>query len=163
MKKWKLKRKQDLFGGKMILCDLKNSQHYIKPYIDLRNQNKEQLLTDTVSEDETKLWLKSANVCVKVALENDELIGAAILYFDKAGEVAIFVKHKRSGVGTALLKEIQVQAQNENLKKLWVWVSDTNIASKKLFEKNKFNADGPCSRLFAGIIYYGVVYKMEIV
>lgn len=147
----------------MILCNLKNSQHYIKPYIDLRNQNKEQLLTDTVSEDETALWLKSANVCVKVAIENDELIGAAILYFDKAGEVAIFVKRKHSGVGTALLKEIQVQARKENLKNLWAWVSNSNIASKKLFEKNKFNADIPCSRVFAGIICYGVIYKMEII
>ena len=163
MKKWKLKRKRDHFGGKMILCNLKNSQHYIKHYIDLRNQNKEQLLTDSISEDETILWLNSANVCVKVAIENDELIGAAILYFDKAGEVAIFVKHKRSGVGTALLKEIQVQAQNENIKNLWAWVSNTNIASKKLFEKNKFNADMPCSRVFAGINYYGIIYKMEII
>ena len=147
----------------MILCDLKDALYLTDQYVKLRNLWAKNLLTDDVNEKETLEWLHEKSVVILVACEEDEVVGASILYLEKEGEIAIFVKRKRSGVGTTLLKEIQAQAKNKNIKKLWAWISDTNIASKKLFEKNKFNADKPCSRVFSGTIYNGMVYEMEII
>ena len=117
------------------IVNLRDEPQYICQYVDLRNANKELLLSGDVGVDETAWWLKESGAHVLIATENDELVGAVVVYLQKDAETAIFCKYKRRGIATALLNEAKKTVQTMYL---WAWVADENAASRGMFLKNGF-------------------------
>ena len=101
------------------IIDLKKNEFFIAQYVDLRNRYVELLLTNPISVPETKEWLACEDVEVRCLIQDNVLMGAAILYLNKKGEVAFFVKEPKKGIGTKLLKIIEEVAKGRKLNSLW--------------------------------------------
>lgn len=150
------------FGGKMIVLDLRDALHLVGQYVSLRNASADRLLSAAVNEEQTLGWLHTRDVVVKVACEDEKMLGAAVLYVEKGGEVAVFVDARRRGVATALLVDVTEAAREKNMQKLWVWVADDNEPSKKLFEKCGFTFVQKSTKSFDGAEHNGVILAVEI-
>ncbi len=92
-------------------------------------------------------------------MKNNNLIGVAILYLSKGGEVSFFAKEKNVGVGSKLLNIIDEIAKDNNLESVWGWVLENNSIAKRVFEKMEFKNEGICKRVYMGKILKGVIYK----
>lgn len=147
----------------MTIHDLKGTHCLIDQYVRLRNKYAENLLTNYVSNQETLDWLHKKSVVVFVACEGDELVGALVLYIEKEGEIAVFVKNKRRGIATVLLENAKQYAKGEKMKKIWAWVATTNKASNVLFQKNGFYCISKSRKSFSGMEQNGATYMLEIV
>jgi N-acetylglutamate synthase-like GNAT family acetyltransferase len=146
----------------MILCDLKDALYLTDQYVKLRNLWAKNLLTDDVNEKETLEWLHEKSVVVLVACEEDEVVGASILYLEKEGEIAIFVKYPMQGIATILLRSMKELARLYQLQYIWGWVEEENIASSTIFLKNGFNEMEKKSRQYKDMIVKGCVYQYGI-
>lgn len=122
----------------MKVLRLRDESNYLEEYIVLRNHLKKFLLANSVNLEETKDWLNYFDVEVIIAIENKKLLGACILHIYRDGEVSIFTRTSRNGIGTILLNEIEKYAIQRKFKSIWAWISDTNIASQNFFKKNEF-------------------------
>ncbi len=123
----------------MKIINLADALEYVAQYVALRNAHAKALLTHLVTEEETLWWLYHANVDVEVALRNEELIGAVVLYLDKNAEVTIFTKYSQEGIGGELLQYMLAQrAPMYQLTSVWAWVTCENNASLALFSKCGF-------------------------
>lgn len=138
----------------MKIINLADSLEYVAQYVTLRNAHAKALLTHLVTEEETLWWLHHAKVDVEVALRNEELIGAVVLYLDKNAEVTIFTKYAQEGIGGELLQYMLAQrAPMYQLTSVWVWVACENRASLALFSKYGFHLkeeifkENGCTRL----------------
>jgi len=142
------------------IINLADAKCLIEQYVDLRNMYKKELLTDIVTVSETINWLKHARVHVVVAVDCNELIGAATLYLDKNAEIAIFTKKHRSGVASALLNNIKLDARDIFLlNDIWAWIADNNVKSSNLFEKNGFIKKMSICKQYNGKLFSGGVYE----
>jgi len=152
-----------LFGGVMItIVNLLDEPQYLNQYILLRNSNNKKLLTACVNVDDTLVWLKDERQKVFLACENEVLLGVCIIYFSKENEVSIFVKEYKKGIGTQLLAYVKEVAESTNIKSLWAWIEDGNIASYKLFNKNGFNYKKDKKKFFNGQEYFGKIYEVKL-
>lgn len=142
------------------IVNLIDMPRFVVEYVDLRNRYTKELLTSIVTVDETMVWLNSANVHVLIAENGDELLGAIILYLDKNAEIAIFTKKHRSGVASALLNNIKLDAKDIFLlNNIWAWIADNNIKSSNLFEKNGFVKKTSSCRTYNGKLFNGGIYE----
>jgi GNAT superfamily N-acetyltransferase len=144
------------------IIDLKKDKSFIAPYVDLRNRYIELLLTNAVTVTETKEWLTNKDVEVRCVIEDNILIGAVILYLKRKGEIAIFVKDQKRGIGTELLKVIEKVAKEKNLNSIWAWVLKDNFIAQRVFEKNGFVKEGTNEREYKAIIKHGIKYKKNL-
>lgn len=144
------------------IIDFKKDESFIAQYVDLRNRYIELLLTNTVTVTETKEWLTNKDVEVRCVIEDNVLIGAVILYLKRKGEIAIFVKDQKRGIGTELLKVIGKVAKEKNLNSIWAWVLKDNFIAQRVFEKNGFVKEGANEREYKGIIKHGIKYKKNL-
>jgi len=122
----------------MKIIDLKNNNNFLKQYIDLRNEHKNLLLSLPVTLAETKKWLKTTDIEVRGIVQNDILTGVVILYLEKNGEIAVFVRYPNRGLGTKLLSVIEKVAEQKGLFFVWAWISKDNLVSRHVFEKDGF-------------------------
>jgi len=74
------------------LIDLKQNICLAPDYVRLRNEHSEALLTERVGIAQTEAWLAEDCVEVRCLVEGKELLGAAVLYLNKKGEIAFFSK-----------------------------------------------------------------------
>jgi len=85
-----------------------------------------------------------------------------ILYLDKEGEVAFFVKKRNRGLGSQLLKVIEDVAKEKRLNSLWAWVTSSNLAAQKTFAKNGYLLEGETERRFRNKIFRGFVFRKKV-
>lgn len=145
-----------------LITDLRRSPLFVGQYVALRNRYADLLLSTEVGVEETERWLRDAGVAVLVATEGEELLGAAVLYLRRAGEVAFFTGHPRRGVGSALLRALEKEASARGLESLWGWTLEDNIAARAAFERCGFAESGLSERAFGGERRRGVKFVKAI-
>ena len=146
-------------SDKEKIIDFKKHEDFIEQYVDLRNSYTELLLTAPVNISDTKEWLKRNDIEVRGILHDDILSGVVILYLNRSGEIAFFVKEKGQGVGSKLLKIAETVARERKLKSLWAWVLVGNFIAQRVFEKSGFLKEGISERQYKSIIKQGYTYK----
>ena len=144
------------------IIDLKKDEFFIPQYVELRNHYADLLLTNSVSVDETREWLAREDVEVRCLIEDNVLMGAAILYLNKKGEVAFFVKEPKKGIGVKLLKIIEEVAKGKKLNSLWAWVMSSNLAAQKTFIKNGYLLEGETEKRFKDKVFPGFVSRKKL-
>jgi predicted acetyltransferase len=144
------------------IIDLKKDEFFIPQYVELRNHYVDLLLTNAVTVDETKEWLVKENIEVRCFVDQHVLIGVVILYLNKGGEVAFFVKNRHRGVGSQLLKVIEEVAKGRKLNSLWAWVMSSNLAAQKTFIKNGYLMEGETERRYRNKILQGFVFRKKL-
>jgi ribosomal protein S18 acetylase RimI-like enzyme len=144
------------------IIDLKKDEFFVPQYVELRNHYVDLLLTDSVTVDETKEWLVKANIEVRCFVDNHVLVGVVILYLDKEGEVAFFVKNRNRGIGSQLLKVIEEVAKEKRLNSLWAWVMSSNLTAQKTFTKNGYLLEGETEKKFRNKIFRGFVFRKKV-
>lgn len=147
---------------KNTVIDLKNAINYIDQYVRLRNSYTKLLLTSPVSIVETREWLKKNDIEVWGIVENNILLGIAILYLSKDGEISFFAKDQNKGIGSKLLSIIENVASNKGLKYVWSWVLSDNHIAHRVFEKKGFTKEKADDREYNGMIKNGIEYKKRI-
>lgn len=142
---------------------MKERQNLVNQYVNLRNKYVHLLLTSFVNVENTIEWLNKANIEIKGLIEDNILLGVGILYFDREGEITIFVKESNKGVGSRLLSIIQEIAAKRGLNSIWAWVLEENVPAQRMFEKNGFKKEGITVRNYKGILRKGIrfVKKLE--
>lgn len=144
------------------VVDLKNNEVYLKQYVDLRNSYKALLLTNPVTVKQTEDWLKIEDIEIRCIVENNIVIGVVILYINKGGEIAFFVKTPGRGVGSNLLQVIEPIAREKEMRSIWAWVLSSNMAAQKAFTKNGYMFEREQKRIFKNKEYNGIVYRKEL-
>ena len=141
------------------VIDLKKRPRFLDQYITLRNTHAEFLLTSPVTYSDTKKWLLNNHIEIRGLIQNDILLGATILYLDREGEIAFFVKQPNTGIGSNLLMIIQEVAHQKGLNSVWAWVLRDNAIARRTFEKNGFLKMEPAERIYKGAIKQGITYR----
>jgi len=144
------------------IIDLKREDLFIPQYVDLRNRYAQLLLSKPVTVAETKAWLLRESVEVRCLIEEDVLVGAVVLYLNKDGEVAFFVKEPKKEVGSQLLRLIEKVAAEKELGSLWAWVLTTNLAAQRTFLRNGYRLEKECSKKYNDQVLNGLIYRKMI-
>lgn len=131
----------------------------VEQYVAIRNSYLDLLLTGPVTVAETREWLRKARVKVLGLAAGQNLLGAAILYLDRANEIAFFVKEPGKGVGTRLLEIVVDEARRSGLDKVWAWALKRNLPAQKSFEKAGFSKAGETTRTCGGRPEQGIEYR----
>jgi ribosomal protein S18 acetylase RimI-like enzyme len=146
--------------GRVI--NLKSEGSFIAQYVELRNKYCDLLLTESVNIEETKKWIKSENVEVVGVVKGDALLGAAILYLHRAGEIAFFVRTPNHGTGSNLLKLLERIARDRGIVNMWAWVLEENIAAQRTFIKAGYALEKESSKYFERRLRKGVVFRKTV-
>jgi N-acetylglutamate synthase-like GNAT family acetyltransferase len=145
-----------------MIVDLKKSPEFINQYVLLRNRFLDLLLTDKVTEEDTKNWLKNKNVEVICSIEENVLIGACIIHLYREGEITIFVKKSRKGTGTLLLKEVESVAKKKGLNKIWAFTRSDNSKAENFFLINGYHKKGSEMKKHKTVEVLGTVFEKKI-
>lgn len=148
--------------AKVKTVDLRKDEFFISQYVDLRNTYMEFLLTTPVTITETKEWLLTKDVEVRCLVQNNILIGAAILYLNKRGEIAFFVKKQKRGIGSRLLEIIEEVAREKTLGSVWAWVLLSNVNAQKAFIKNGYFLEKEGKKKYHNKTLKGFVFRKMI-
>ena len=143
----------------MRVVDIKKEHFFMEQYMNLRNRYADALLTACVDREGTEKWLAGENVEVRGLAEGDTLMGVVILYPDKEGEIAFFVREPNSGIGTVLLAVIEEVARSNGLSYVKSWTLKDNAIAQRVFEKSGFFQMGKENREFRGTILAGIRYQ----
>lgn len=147
----------------MYIIDLKNYPELISEYVLLRNRFVKLLMTQPVGYEDTSLWLKRKDIDIRCAIEHGAVIGAAILYISRKGEVAFFSKYSCNGIGTILLRAIYEAAYKRGLNHIWSWTSIDNVPAQHAFLKNGYIQDRIEIRSYDEESVSGIVYTKQII
>ena len=148
----------------MEIIDLKEKDNLIEEYVHLRNRYAELLLTLPVNVPETKEWIKkNDDVEVRGFVQNNILLGVAILYLNRGGEVAFFAKEQQKGIGSKLLKIIEEVAREKKLKGVWAWVLSANTIAQKSFMKNGYLLEQKTERKFNDKDVEGFIFRKNLI
>lgn len=142
--------------------DLKEEESYIEQYVSLRNSYTEFLLTSPVNVIATREWLKKNDIEIKGFVEGNTLLGAAILYLNRGGEIAVFVKDIKKGIGSKLLNAIEQAAIARNLSSIWAWVLSSNLKAQKVFARNGYILEDETERSYNSKIVRGFVFRKKL-
>lgn len=116
-------------------------------------------MTQPVDIPKTEAWIRREDIEVRGMAEGDVLLGAVVLYMERSGEVAFFVKEPGRGIGTRLLEEIEPVAARRGLARIWAWVSADNLVARKVFEKKGYRAVENRSKVYHGRNFSGTCYE----
>lgn len=147
----------------MEIVDLKSKTKYLEQYVQLRNQFCELLLTEPVTLDGTKQWLQTVDVEIRGIIEDNMLLGCAILYIGKNGEVTFFARDNNRGIGTQLLGIIEDIAVGRKLKTIWSWVLEDNRIAQRVFEKCGFLRGVDSIRRYRKVEKNGITFIKKII
>jgi len=149
----------------MQTIDLKKDKRFLSQYVALRNSYCDQLLTFPVGIGQTEDWLDKNGQEVEILglLEADNLLGVSILYLNKNGEVAFFVKDKNKGTGSKLLKIIEEAAKLRKLSSIYAWVAQENTIAQHVFEKSGFVKEKDSDKEYKGKTRGGILYKKYLI
>jgi predicted acetyltransferase len=146
--------------GRVI--NLKDESSFVAQYVELRNRYSEMLLTVPVSVEETKEWLKKEDIEVIGVVKGEVLLGVAILYLHRAGEIAFFVRTPNCGVGGYLLEVVERSARGKGIEGIWAWVLDDNVAARKAFTKAGYALEKGLDKYFERKLKKGVIFRKAI-
>jgi GNAT superfamily N-acetyltransferase len=144
------------------IIDLKREKAFIEEYVSLRNRYCELLLTQRVNTEQTKKWLQDGNVEIRGIVQDTDLLGVAILYLDRQGEISIFAKTQHQGLGTRLLEVIEKVAKKRELHAVWAWVLTDNRAAQMTFKRNGYKMGRESSRVYKNQDRRGIIFRKEI-
>ncbi len=148
------------------IIDLKGfcgkDEDFIAQYVNLRNSYADLLLTSPVEIDETREWLKNADIEIRGIVEDNILCGVTILYLNRQGEVAFFVREPGRGLGTRLLEIIERVALEKGLTSVWAWVLHDNHIAQRAFEKNGYLREGTAEREFNNRLFKGFRFGKKL-
>jgi predicted acetyltransferase len=144
------------------VINLKEEARFISQYVKLRNQYCELLLTAPVSVEETKKWLENEAVEVIGVVKEDVLLGIAILYLHRAGEIAFFVRRSNHGTGSYLLKVGERIARDKGMGSVWAWVLNKNVAARKTFTKAGYSLEKESDKYFERKLKKGVIFRKTV-
>ena len=146
------------------IVDLKEKENLIEEYVHLRNRYAELLLTLPVNVSATKEWIKkNDDVEVRGLVQNNILLGVAILYLNRGGEVAFFAKEQQKGIGSKLLKIIEEVAREKKLKGVWAWVLSSNTVAQKSFMKNGYLSEQKTQRRYNDKNLEGFIFRKKLI
>ncbi len=141
------------------IVNLKETPDYIEQYVQLRNAYCDLLVTTPVNVPDTLSWLKKTDVEIRGIVRNEELLGVVVLYLERNGEIAFFVKHHRVGIGSKLLNIIENVAGERGMSCIHAWVLAENEAAKKTFMKNGYQYYGESVKLYMNVEKKGYCYR----
>ena len=144
------------------VIDLKREEGFIEEYVSLRNLNSELLTTQLVNVAETKDWLKDNQIEVRGLVKDDIFLGAVVLYLNRDGEIALFVRNRHQGIGTKLLKIVEQVAEEKKLGSVWAWVLLDNQKAQRAFRKNGYTMEGQSSRFYEGKNKPGIIFRKQL-
>lgn len=144
------------------VIDLKDHPSLIPQYIELRNRYVELLLTTPVDLEGTRTWLTRETVEVRCLVEGEVLIGSVILYLDRDGEVAFFVREPGRGAGTQLLNVIGEVARERKQDRVWGWVLLENDPARRAFLKAGYALEGISVRIREGKSLAGYILEKRL-
>lgn len=143
--------------------NLKKEEAFIKQYVNLRNSYAENLLTSPVSMNETKAWLKRTDIEIRGFAEGNMLLGAVILYMNRGGEIAVFVRDSGKGIGSSLLNAIEKVAVEKKLTSIWAWTLTSNLKAQKVFAGSGYIMEGETGRRHNNKAVQGFVFRKKII
>ena len=146
--------------GRVI--NLKDKGSFIAQYVELRNKYSEMLLTLPVNVEETKKWLENEDIEVIGVVKGKVLLGVAILYLHRAGEIAFFVRTPNCGVGGYLLEVVERSARDKRIESIWAWVLDDNVAARKAFTKAGYALEKESDKYLERKLKKGVIFRKAI-
>ena len=132
------------------IVDLRGAPELLEAYVALRNRHAELLLTEPVTAADTRRWLAEAPVQVRLLREGGRVLGAAVLYPERGGEVAVFVDEPGRGAGPTLLQAIEEASRGLGATEIRAVVRDDNARARRAFLKVGFTDEGGFSRLYRG-------------
>jgi len=144
------------------VIDLKREEGFIEEYVSLRNRYSELLTTQLVNVAETKEWLKDNQIEVRGLVQDDIFLGAVVLYLNREGEIALFVRDRHQGIGTKLLKIVEQVAEEKKLGCVWASVLLDNQKAQRVFRKNGYTMEGQSSRFYAGEGKPGIIFRKKL-
>lgn len=144
------------------VIDLKKEEEFIEEYVSLRNRYSELLTTKLVNVAETKEWLKDNQIEIRGLVQDDIFLGAVILYLNREGEIALFVKEPQQGIGTKLLKIVEQVAEEKRLSGVWAWVLFDNQKAQRAFRKNGYTEEDQSARFHKKENKPGVIFRKQI-
>jgi len=144
------------------MIDLRRDPRFVDQYVELRNSHAEVLMTEPVSPDDTREWLRTADVEVRGIVRGDDLEGVVILYPGRQGEVALFARTPGAGTGSALLQLVEAAARERRLAALWSWVRKENTIAQRSFEKNGYRPAGEETRTYRGERRQGILFRKRL-
>jgi len=144
------------------IIDLKEDRTFIEEYVSLRNAYRELLLTKPVTAEETLKWLQESSIEARAIVHGSHLVGVAILYLSRKGEIALFAKYPNKGLGTRLLKILEEVAKEKELHHLWAWVLRDNWAAQRTFKKNGYTVERESSKVYEHKKWKGIIFKKDI-
>jgi RimJ/RimL family protein N-acetyltransferase len=142
--------------------DLKEHPEFLDAYVRLRNRYADVLRTQPVSVGATVEWLNGDGIEVVVRVEGGELVGAAILYLDRGGEIAFFVADPGRGNGPRALTAIEAVARERGLVRVWAFVLSGNERASRAFRKSGYAEVGETRRLAEGSDAPGTFFAKSV-
>lgn len=101
---------------------------------------------DGADEGMLSRLLDAGRGVIFIAVENGALLGCVWAYFvldeGEIGGIAVAPEHRRRGVGEALLAALCAEAKRRNAAALLLEVRESNLAARRLYEKNGFETVG---------------------
>ena len=146
----------------MRIINLKKEKSYLDQYVKLRNKNRMRLLSGAVNRADSEIWLQEKRIVALGVVKGRLLEGAVILYEQKKGEIAFFVRTPGKGIGTILLKNILKAAKKKKASYVWAWVLKSNKIAQHLFIKEGFLSLKETVRMFAGRERKGIFLKKSL-
>jgi GNAT superfamily N-acetyltransferase len=144
------------------IVNLREEPQFIRQYIELRNLYRDQLLTNEVDLQGTEKWMANSNVEIICAVEGERLLGAVVLYLDRGGEVAFFVRTPGKGLGSRLLAAADLLVKKNGTDRLWAWTMKENFPAQRAFEKAGYKVVGNELKKFGHNSFQGAVYSKKI-
>lgn len=132
---------------------------FLEDYIKLRNKYSSNILSGDVTLANTIKWIKETNNYIRLAINNNKLVGVCILYTNKSNEITIFTKYPNRGIGSLLLNDIENIARKNNILRIWSWIENGNESSKKLFKKLNFFKKEEKTKFFININKHGAIFQ----
>lgn len=144
------------------LVDLKEEPDFLEQYVEMRNQHREFLLTEPVDLAETRVWVEHEEIEIRGLARGKTLLGAAVLYLGKGGEIAFFTRHPNEGIGSRLLEVIEGVAKDRRLPGVWAWVLSDNAIARRVFMKNGYRLDAESVRTHHHKARNGFILKKDV-
>ncbi len=146
----------------METIDLKTHRSYVQQYLDLRNALRDLLLTRQLTLEETIPWLDTTDTEIRCLVDDHIVVGVVMLYLEKNGEVSLFTKYPRKGLGSELLCIIEQVARERKIEKIWSWVLATNQAALGAIQKNGKTREAITTKRFGSREFTGVIFTKTI-
>ncbi len=144
------------------IVDLKEEPDFLEQYVGMRNQYREVLLAEPVDLAETREWVQCREIEIRGLARGRTLLGAAVLYLGKGGEIAFFARYPNEGVGSKLLEVIESVARDRKLSEVWAWVLSDNAVAERVFMKNGYRLDAESVRTHHHKARNGIILRKKV-